>query len=270
MEKKICEVCGAENEAKYKFCNNCGSQLPEFIQPVFNNGFNDTNPQAEGNYFGGQQPQFMFTSGEKTATYEEMAAFVGKNSFKILPKMLKMQLSGSKTSWCWPVAILGMIFGPLGCALWFFYRKMYKPAVILSLIGALLMFITTALSMNTNLKNYDAIKGVFEQIGQIETIEDLENFNFDEITENPLAEAVENAVNIGFAIACGLLSLSLYKTHCVDRISALKAVENPNYRQMQISYSGGVSGGMLVLGIMVMILVNNVSTVITIIAANIK
>lgn len=269
MNKNICEVCGTENEEEYKYCKNCGSSLkqqatenepegsatPLNEEPVVNNSFNITND------FDGVSAQ-------------EMAIFVGKKAEKILPKFSKMQLIDSKVSWAWPVAILGYFLGPMGSALWFFYRKMYKPAVILAVIGAVITIITGVMSLGGGELIPEAAINAFAE-GNFEQAFEIFNNGADDVTISQKildasASFIKETANILTCVITGIYGYYIYKKHCIKKITEYRALIADNrFYKIGLASVGGQSVGMLVVGILLMVaaesVVNFVSLIYTIV-----
>ncbi len=286
MDKKICSECGVANENDYTYCKNCGAPLvksgpkPEFIGDAAENkadaGSFDTNANTggytppygtpnygEANYW----PYNTYTSyAIDGVPAEDVAFFVGKKSADVMPKFMKMEITHSKVSWCWPAAILGFIFGPLGAAIWFFYRKMYKIALILLAAGTVLSFTTAALTYNVGTQD---MKGIFESISEGDADALLEAFRSIEAGETALtllASGINELANLAVCILCGLFGFYAYKNHCVRSIKGF--IQNgidQRYYRMGLASLGGVSGGMMAVGIISMIVIENIaSTVINI------
>lgn len=286
MEKKICSECGTENESEYSYCKNCGAPL---IKPAEKNetefiGENiQSNSQGSASTEGGSVPPTGFTpptysapnyGGHRYSPYsvysdysiggvpaEDIAFFVGKKSTEIMPKFIKMEITRSKTSWCWPAAILGFIFGPLGAALWFFYRKMYKIALILLAIGTAVTFSIAALTYNTDVT---AIGSVFESLvrGNSASLSELINY-----FSNPhtllfyIASGIQNISDLLTCILSGVFGYHAYKEHCVKAIRSFRQNGiDPRYYRIGLASLGGVSGGMLATGILAMFVIRSVAS----------
>lgn len=293
MDKKICSECGVANENEYVYCKNCGAPLvkkqpepePEFIGNEADNtnggqaGFAQspeqgapfggyTPPPYEAQGYGGQySPYNTYTAyAIDGIPAEDVAFFVGKKSAEIMPKFMKMEITHSKVSWCWPAAILGFIFGPFGAALWFFYRKMYKIALILLAAGTVLTFTTTALTYDTN---SESISSIFESIteGNTEDLLDaIENAGSGRTALDLLASGLEDLASLATCVLCGLFGFYAYKNHCVKSIKGfLQNGIDQRYYRMGLASLGGVSGGMLAVGIITMFVVQNIASVATVI-----
>lgn len=195
---------------------------------------------------------------------EEIALFIGKKAAVIMPKFIKMEITNSKTSWCWPAALLGFFFGSMGAALWFYYRKMYKPAALLTVIGAVINIVTAALTFNSGSVDFTAlyrsilagdaqsIINAFKTLGDSSTVLDF------------IATAISNAADLATCILTGLYGYYLYKEHCIKSINRFRmSIPDRRYYTMGLASVGGVSGGMLAVGIICMIVVSNLITVLT-------
>ena len=287
MDKKICSECGVANENDYIYCKNCGAPLvkteaePEFIA---NNAQSETKlggdfdrgtdagsytpPYSAPNYAGAQySPYNTYTSyAIDGVPADDVAFFVGKKSAEIMPKFMKMEITRSKVSWCWPAAILGFIFGPFGAALWFFYRKMYKIALILIAMGTLLTFTTAALTYDTNSQS---ISNIFESIteGDEEALLDaFGKIGSEETALDLLASGLNNLASLAACVLSGLFGFYAYKNHCVKSIK--KFMQNgidQRYYRMGLASLGGVSGGMLAVGIISMIVIENIASIVTVV-----
>lgn len=256
MNKTVCNVCGTENEEEYKYCKNCGNALSTENK--------SKEPQTEA------QPQNRFDNSDNTTvrwnivnnydgvSAEEMAIFIGKKSRKILPKFSKMQMTNSKISWNWPAAILGYILGPMGSALWFFYRKMYKPAVILSLIGAVLMLITGFLSLGTGNVFSETIleaflDGDFEEAVNIMNSSNVNLTNAQKIM-GAVSTFLNELINIATCITMGIFGYFIYKEHCIKKITEYKAFDaDTRFYKIGLASVGGQSGGMLAVGLIILL-----------------
>lgn len=291
MEKKICSECGTENESEYAYCKNCGAPL---IKPAEKNetefiGENiQSNFQGSASAEGGSVPPTGFTppiysapnnGGQPYSPYsvyadysidgvpaEDIAFFIGKKSTEIMPKFIKMEITRSKTSWCWPAAVLGFFFGPLGAALWFFYRKMYKIALILLAVGTVITFSTAALTYNTDSTVIDSLIGSLND-GDINSFMDaLGNIDGRQTVLDVIASGIENLASLATCILAGLFGYHAYKEHCVKTIRSFRQNGiDPRYYRIGLASLGGVSGGMLAVGILAMFVIQGVASELTLV-----
>lgn len=268
MDKNICSVCNTENEPKYKFCKNCGSTLnlqeensyslnAEFKERVVNETVSENNGFNEFDFNG--------------ISNEEMGAFIGKKAIKILPKFTKMQLSNSKASWCWPAAILGFIFGPMGSALWFFFRKMYKIAFIFAIIGAIIMISASVMTVGVDSVYNDMSEEIGEFIfkfdlgGILRAAQEAESrLTITQRVMQGMADAINSISGLASGIISGLFGFWFYKEFCAKKILDYKAsgVDSRFYK-IGLAAVGGTSGGMLVVGIVLMFMASELATYIS-------
>lgn len=294
MDKKICSDCGTENEKEYIYCKNCGAPLssvkkeetpPSAPTGGFAPEHNNAAPEYTAYTSHTQQSEYTYNppGGVNYTPYgaytgygidgipaEDITFFVGKKSAEIMPKFMKMEITRSKTSWCWPAAILGFIFGPMGAALWFLYRKMYKTAIILLAVGALLTFTTAAMTYDTNSAD---IGSVFDAItsGDLEAFSDAINgIGKTQTALDIAAGAVEDIANLATCIITGIFGFYAYKEHCVKTIRNFRqSIVDQRYYRMGLASLGGVSGGMLAVGIICMIVVTNAASAVTVLLSGI-
>ena len=256
MKNNICEVCQTENEPQYKYCKNCGHPLNNSE----NNTYQYTNPHD------GQSPfsKEMHINEFDGVSAEEMAIFVGKNSNKILPKFEKMEITKSKTSWVWPAAILGFILGPLGSALWFFYRKMYKVAMIFFAIGAFVTLLTGTLAYGSGQTVPQSAVESFLSGDINKAIDEIaaseESMSATQKMLGNLSVVIEDVACVASGILAGLFGMYFYKKFCTEKITEYR-ISSPDtaFYKMGLSYVGGTSGGMLAVGIILMFAVENIA-----------
>lgn len=301
MEKNICGECGTENEMQYVYCKNCGTKLtinkenptenqndynnagPEFIDSTggtdnnegaanigndnYTHSANQTNT-VNNTVYNRQNSNYFPTDSIDGIPTDEVVLFMGKKAYDILPKFTKMEITRSKVTWCWPAAVLGFILGPAGAALWFFYRKMYKIALILLAIGVVVTTAVAIMTYNTNSSGIESILGAINGQQPEEVIGALSEIDVKESILDIAANLLERTVNIATCILTGLFGFYFYKEHCVNKIRNFRAAQtDQRYYRMGIASLGGVSGGMLALGIFVFILINNTASFITLIVS---
>lgn len=260
--KKICPICSTENEAEYKFCKNCGNSLV---------GGEDTNEQTKEREVENEkfqdstqpnnQPQGFVVGDYRGVSAEEMAAFVGKKAGVILPKFTKMEITGSKISWCWPAAILGLVLGPMGSAIWFFYRKMYKPAVLFAVIGAIVTVITSILTFGSSNEMLDIAFDAILSGDANAVISAFENLEPTETAFTVIAGFISDAIDIASFIVAGMYGYYIYKNHCISKITSYRSYQaDQRYYKIGLASIGGVSGGMLAVGILLIVAIENISS----------
>ena len=178
-----------------------------------------------------------------------------------MPKFTSMEFSGSKVSWCWPAALLGFFFGPMGAAIWFLYRKMYKIGALLLVLGAALTFFLAALSYNPSAVETDDLFDAFTS-GDVDLLDDL--LIGEETVLSRVADLIDMATGVACCILSGIFGFYAYKEHCVKAIRNYRMTGiDPRYYRIGLASVGGVSGGMVAVGIVCIIVASNISTLIT-------
>ncbi len=290
MDKKICTECNTENEAEYSYCKNCGTPLNpakpeekvEFINedkgvradvpPVsYAPPINNTAPNmaAESVILNGKAPvngpfamYESFNIGGIPA--DEVALYIGKKHPQICPKLIKLEASGSKASWCWPAAVLSFLLGPIGGAFWFLYRKMYKIAIILMAIGTVLTFASSAFSGGIDEQTIDNLATYITEGNSEAFLTELEGIEKDTSVVAVIVSGIADIANIAVAVAVGVFGYYAYKEDIVKKINRFRMSNTDmRYYRIGIASLGGVSGGMLAVGIVAFVVVANISTAIT-------
>ena len=251
----ICPECGTENEPQYTYCKNCGTKIAtESSADKYQANDNFTGNEEKEN---GEYTNLIIDTIDGNST-DDIITFTGKNAMKFVPKFSKMELTGSRISWCWPVAVLGYLFGPLGASLWFFYRKMYKAALILLLIGTLVGGASAALNGYVNSVNQPERNEIVNEFLQgIDSFESIVSNYIEPPYSLPYA-FVENFIGIATFLLGGLYSMNIYKKHVAQRISQFKNSDvDPRYYKLGLASIGGVSSGMTWLGGFLVVIITN-------------
>ncbi len=273
--KKFCPECKTENEEQFNFCKNCGTSL-DFQREKLNEDFNtpeqfDPAAQKKSNNFSGNGIPDEIEGVEK----REMLAFLGKDSNKIYDKFLKMEYSGSKISWCWPAFLLTAFLGFFGTAIWFFYRKMFKPAIAFVIAGTLVLGVQTALNFDTSVEAAKGIVSSIESIfgGNLDDVANPELFFDEEGDTLAIGEAtgvlalisdiLDTAETLVGGAVIAMFALHIYKKHAIEKIKEQREKHGDTpYYLYTLSLSGGTSGGMLALGIIIFVVASNLASAI--------
>lgn len=270
--KKFCPECKTENEEQFNFCKNCGTAL-DFKREKLSSDFNTPeqfDPTAQkGSPMGNGMPEEI-----EGVQKREMLAFLGKDSDKIYDKFLKMEYSGSKVSWCWPVFLLTAFLGFFGTAIWFFYRKMFKPAIAFVIAGTLVLGVQTALNFDNNIEVAKDIVSSIESVfgGNMDSVANPELF-FDEEGEPAVGEPtgvlalisdiLDTAETLIGGAVIAMFALHIYKKHAFEKIKEQREKHGDTpYYLYTLSLSGGTSGGMLALGIIIFVALSNLASAI--------
>lgn len=284
MNKCICDVCRTENEMHYEYCKNCGNKLKKnadtnvYSKPVTQTNNTAYTPisstaseQQSGVYSANGQSVYNQHKTQESIieqTYgiteidgvktEDLAAYIGPNSRRIISKFSKMELTGSKVSWCWPAAVWG-ILGPIGIAVWFIYRKMYKLGIILLAIGVLLSGLETfaeGFGPSRFEEFYSSSEEEYlEEIPELEP--DYNENNYATVIAD-IAYLLSSFIPIASIIFSGLFSVQAYKKHTIKKIKRYNLVNTTErYHQIGLMNVGGTAAGMAVLGILVAVFLSN-------------
>ena len=292
MEKKICPNCMYENKADDAYCVNCGTKLVQIISPqvdssnennscYFNGSFNHTSqgeyyqnfssqqyaPDYNGSTNAYQSQNSAYQGGIDDISFSDYNAFIGAKCGSYVPKFVKMVSTGKKNSFNLPCLILGIIFGPVGCAFWYFYRKMYKMGFILLAIGLILSGIYACTSdLTTNILNDEGILSLTQNYEDID-IDELIDLIGDTSSENLLADVllstIESVINLVVVIFCICRANYTYFNHCRQTINRIKLSGCGGYYSTALASNGGTSVGMVFLCVALYIVGSSIISLIT-------
>ena len=262
MQNNICPVCKTENEPEYQYCKNCGKALYESQKAA-----NTTSGGAASALNPEPQPAINSSDSVDGNSIDQVVTFVGKNHERIVPKFIKIEKTGSKTDWCWPPFVLGILLGPIGTAMWFLYRKMYSAAAIFGAIGiaadycmqAIDHFFGSGTSTFNSLEKYinGFSVGMFDYDGFMQA---LTNKN---TVIAFFANSASNAIGIACAVLSGIFGIYLYKRHAAKTISKIKSVvTDTGYLKIAIASKGGRSVGAVIVGALIISFVSNLPNMI--------
>lgn len=256
----FCVNCGTENKQDYKFCKNCGAELPDLEE-------NYTPPVSASTEADDGGNEKIYGVSKK-----HLKTFIGENHEKILSRFSGMELADSNVSWCWPAAVLGFFFGFFGISFWLFYRKMYKSALSSVLIGAV-FYIVQAFFV------YQSFVGLLPRLSELFDPAFFESGNYQlffQSLENALSTSV---IGVNFAnifadiektlavIFGGLFGLNLYKNHAIKEVTdILEEYSSNETLDMQLKKSGGVQGGMAFLGVVIMLIITSVTSTVMLVS----
>ena len=270
---KLCPSCGAKNKSVYKYCNECGTALNQSsYTSSANSAPNNIPPQGSpyvygtnGGYYGGQYSQNSYTPNyipygmNMRAPYDGTPDFNGVSAKdvyeftgekpELFNKLRIQHFSGRTGPYCWPLFVLGLIFGFFGMGGWYLYRKMYKPAVAF-FAGAVaqlaLTVYSSAISLNQILSNfspelYNSLLDSIYGSGSLDITSDIT------ASVHPMAIILDNILNMAslasFALAIVLpfFAYRQYKNFALKKIRS----EYNQVAQPQLLAKGGTRGGLV-------------------------
>ncbi len=265
---KLCPSCGAKNKSAYKYCNECGAALnpSNYSIPTPNNIPPQRTPYGMNNsYYGGQYAQNSYTPNyipygmnmrapyDGTPDFNGVSAkdvyeFTGERS-ELFNKLRIQHFSGKSGPYCWPLFVLGIIFGFFGMGCWYLYRKMYKPAVAFFAGAAAQLALTiyaSVISLNQMLNNFspELYNSILDSIYEGEGLEITSEFI---ISGHPMAVFLDN-ISSTVSLAAFVLAIVLpffayrqYKNFALKKIR----FEYSKTAQPQLTVKGGTKGGLV-------------------------
>ena len=248
----VCPFCGAKNPSEEPVCLNCGARLYKGDAPQPNAAAQPYNaapfPTAPG---------VVAISPDDTIgghTVADTAEYIQSNTALYIPKLYKIEKSGSKLSFNWAA----FLFSPY----WFFYRKMAKIGVLL-MIALLMVSVFTATPR---------VMAVFEDYTRAaEEIYSDDNASSDDLTEaaeaalDKLMKMPEIYINMGFQVLlhlfCGFYANALYKKKIEKDLDAIKQLSpSPEEKRRLMFARGGVSAMLVAASLIGYMIADNILT----------
>lgn len=277
---KVCPHCQTINEPDYVYCKRCGTALPAAAanaqgpaQPNAAPGYGPQGAYGAYNAQPGYPPQAGYSTpggyGYGPATIggvptDQFETFVG-NAPTLKQKIRKMELTGAKTSWNWPVFLTSFFGGALLTPCWFFHRKMNKIAAVLLAVGV----VFTLLSVLIVAPVLEATTDMMQDI--VELNEVLDNpysswaIDYEEEVEQIALEYMQKIsgvlawsslvglLQLAYTIVISLFANHLYKQHAAKTILATTSSGTVTWEQL--SAKGGTCViGWIILGTAALIL----------------
>ena len=238
--KKVCINCGQENEPNYLYCVNCGSDLT-LSEQNYNQNHEYTPPKFN---MGGQRNFWSmadYSQIEPTINdvdTKKIQNYVGDNSYNsFMQAFITIKRTGRKMFLNWPVVLLGILLGAPYAAAWFFYRKMYKIGLIISVAIMVLTMCSVAVNFNTYYKVAQKTYEVLEESGPEGVI-----YQFDgivkEAEESPEATIANNVIDVVAYV--GIISVAVF-ANCIylkDITKKIKKHDEQHGSQDPLFYKG--------------------------------
>lgn len=223
-EKKLCRLCAAANDADAVYCKHCGTP---FGAPEKTNIPTAALDQLEDIPIG------------------DAAVFIGRGASRYIPKFVDMDSRRSRMGWNWPVLLLALFLGPAAMAIWFFYRKMYRPAWAFLSAGLLILLGNTLLNFDFNVQFYSLLIGNIHDLA----LRALSPADFLEFLVHTSPAAANGSVSyvlhamlwvlvLAYKLAAAVFANGIYKRHVVRCIRACPEGAN---RAERLRTMGGVS-----------------------------
>ncbi len=266
----VCPNCSANNYENDIYCMRCGAKLhpqPEEERPHEyarredpQESFDRQGFVEDFNRFGGLDPNAM-VDGIPVCEYSDYVG--GKSPGRIIRRIAVSERFGRSVAWI-PSAFL---FGPI----WFFYRKMKKEGLLISLVLILLGACVGLLQINEPFIAFvkGAQEATFAMMSGQSTPEEYrdrlltleEEFQSVELTGSDAVKSrtslfLQYALMLGSPLFCGLLGLKFYRKKAGADIRAIrgKCSDIGSYRAM-LMREGGTSPGLAVVGVLLMLIV---------------
>lgn len=247
-DKIVCPVCQTENDAGAFFCNRCGSPLNVNNQnnqsqgsaQNQNNPFNQQNQNQRGvppygfgaagipNFdpLAGMNGEDEIAEGIKVG---EMAKYVGKNTNYFLLIFDRIKKFGrSRFNFC------AFLFS----GIYFLYRKMYVPGIIISLLIIAINVVSTYVRLTPEYNAaYNEVLSFIGTGGNANAFQALTAY-----TKMSLIYVPEFLSILRYALMffSGFLANRLYLKHCTKSIKKIKEENNENINE-KLAQKGGVN-----------------------------
>lgn len=251
-----------QNIPQQPYANVSPYRTPEGYVPQSNTVYNEQANFAYEENFVNKQEEINNIQFFGAVTVEEAEVFVGKNAPKIISKFKKIEYNNRKVTWCWSIAILSYILGPLGAALWFFHRKMQKLAWLFMAAAIVMVSAQTVFTLAVETIDFSSVEAPISEITSASGLEEYMESYMDilgsSIDEDDvkgslftmLFDFFNSSVNIATTAICGMFAFYWYKKHTESEILKFRSSGvDMRYYQIGLMTKGGTSGGLIVLGV---------------------
>jgi len=231
-ENITCSRCGRSSKKGTSFCPYCGNSLnsPTGGQPFGNTGQFGGFPFGAGfvppviDPLGGISPEAV-TDDIKASDIKE---FVAVNTQRYIPKFFKMSKE-NKSSWNWAAFLFPHA--------WLFYRKDFKPAILVSIL--MLAISISSLPLNTFVS---AIAGTLPVDYTEVELANAVVTNMGTIGAFPILLAIAGVVvSLIIRVTCGIFGDWWYKQFTIESIKSINSDSLIDDRDAAFSKKGKVS-----------------------------
>jgi len=215
-----CPVCGFQNDSATFFCKRCGESLIGCEKPSRERGGSGFPLSSLLDPYAGMKPDERIGAH----SVEELAAFIGPNSFYYLPRFRELEEEGRN------------VFNYAGGFLntfWLFFRGMNLPGtcvLTLLILGNYLNSYLTRIFSDTNNQYGDMLLGVIMVV-----------------------------VLGGVLFVCGFFANRFYKTHCDRQIRRIKNSNPPDLLE-SLKTEGGIRTRNVYAAVAVFVVVSFIGT----------
>ncbi len=177
----------------------------------------------DSNIFKGPYPNDDYTCGVKTNT---IGAFVRNNAQAYISKFKASEIKG-RDSFNWAA----FFFSPY----WFFYRRLYKPGIIMLTIQ-LCISIIAAPSLNKFLTVYDSFLADLETMTDAVLLESIE-----QLKSLMIPALIVSSITFLMHLISGLIANKLYKKHIIKNINFAMNLNTVREKITHFAKNGGAS-----------------------------
>lgn len=232
-----CSRCGKQIDSGVAFCPYCGMAVDSRFQNHSATAFG-----TRGFDFSGFDLLGGVDGDEKVedVSAAEMAKFVRANTHRYIPRFFNFARSGKKMSWNWTAFLLPQV--------WLFTRKMFKQAILVSMLMLAQLFCRLPFDFQYNrLANYLSDNGY-------KTREEVLNYIINHGSEHfdifiLLLAVVGFAIAIVVSVICGLYGDSWYMDKCISDIKTIKQNQDDSEQETGYVKKGGISLAWLIITI---------------------
>lgn len=255
-EKLVCPRCGKEAEKGTTVCPNCGMKFTMF-------GFNIVEKQQQlakeeeedrkrrletgyGDYSDADEiPPISKVVDERVKllapgiseqqkqevlcghTIDKVISFVGYGAKSYVNKFRKLR-DGKSFTFNWAAFLLSPF--------WFFFRKLYKPGIVLLTVNIILSLVSTV-PMN----RLSAVVGDYTLSEFLALPADQQQFMTTQMMKLLPAIMLLNFISLAIAVVCGIIADKLYYRYTESSLNEIDAVSDNTFKLSLLAKYGSTS-----------------------------